>query len=542
MKTIKTMLKSISDYFRQIGGRYPLTALLILLVSLSAALFIDQSNAFANFMENQGLSFLVLWGFGAFFAETFLSGRRGAKWAAAAAAAVLSGVLVYFRYYSAEPLKTNAGHWNAACGIVFAVLGTWRNYKKSGQLFNTWCIRVVHELSRLAIICAVTAAGLALVTATFVALILNGQHYMLVFRAEFLVLGCLLGSGVLYAQIRPERERPAFFNVIVRYLLTGLLTAAFVIVYLYILKIIITRVMPSNEVFRILAGLFIIGLPIWTLAGTYDEKDPLIRIAVRLPYLFIPFLFLQGYAIRQRIAAYGLTPLRYLCLVLMLFEVIYIIVYAARKRETGIMLPVIAVLAVICLAVPSMSVRSQKAILDRGAAAGFAGLSREDQSSVAGAYYYLASDPEGKLLLTDTDPALIAAIESSGMIGEPDFDRNISVYLEFPVSGADISGFTSLSRVSTWLFKPESAPEGGYDPNAIVFYGPDGSPLLTADLSAFIDECISAQAADPVTAQGPDGILRISENRMILLDHCSFTAETDGTYRWMDLGGVLLEK
>ena len=331
MKTIKTMLKSISDYFRQIGGRYPLTLLLILLVSLSAALFIDQSNAFANFMENQGLSFLFFWGLGAFFAETQWSGKRGAKWAAAAAAGVLSGVLVYFRYYSADPLKTNAGHWAAALGIVFAVLGAWRNYKKSGQPFNVWCIRVVHELSRLAIICAVTAAGLALVTSTFVALILNGQHYMLVFRAEFLVLGCLLGSGVLYAQIRPERERPAFFNVIVRYLLAGLLTAAFVIVYIYILKIIITRVMPSNEVFRILAGLFIIGLPIWTLTGTFEEKDLLVRISVRLPYFFIPFLFLQGYAIRQRIAAYGLTPARYMCLVLMLVEVIYIAVYALRN-------------------------------------------------------------------------------------------------------------------------------------------------------------------------------------------------------------------
>ena len=199
---------------------------------------------------------------------------------------------------------------------------------------------------------------IVLVMAIFVTLILNGDHYMMIFRAEFLVLGIIFGSGCLDAQIKEDRELPRFFIVIVKYLLMILLLAAFAIIYGYILKIVITRVVPSNEIFRILAGLFIIGLPIWTLAGTFSEDHFLVRIGVKLPFIFIPFLFLQGYAIRERIMAYGMTPFRYLCLALMLFEVIYIIVYALRRRETGIMLPVFAVLTVISLIVPGINMFS----------------------------------------------------------------------------------------------------------------------------------------------------------------------------------------
>lgn len=546
MKTIKNMLKSISEYFTRVSSRFPLTLVLIILTSLSAALFIDQSGEFADFMESKGLLFLFISAIGAFFGESLCGQKKALRWCTAAAAA-LSGVgLVCFYFYGSDPVKVIAGRCTAVYGIALTALGTWFNFRRSGQPFSHWCIRLVYELACLAIICSITSTGLGLVTAVFAALILNGQHFMLIFRINFLVIGCLAGSGILDAQISPERERARFFSAIVKNLLGGLLIAAFVIVYGYILKIIITRVVPSNEIFRILAGLFIIGLPIWTLIGTFEENELPVRIGVKLPYLFIPFLFLQGYAIRERIAAYGLTPMRYLCLVLMVFEVLYILVYALRKRETGVMLPVIAIMAAVSLALPyvnmySTAVRSQKAIFDRYITADFSDLSPEEQNQLTGAYYYLADDPEGKAAVSDTDPAKLAAIEGSGLTGVPGAEKTVSVSREFTLQDADISAYNSMTAVSTWSSRSEYEAPELFDREAVAFYDPEGSELLTADLSGFIAECIAASGKGLNGSDAISGAVQLDDGRMILVRSCSFVIEEEEAIRHLYVEGLLLE-
>lgn len=548
MNKVKTMLKGISENFKRVMSRYPVTMFLIVLVSLTAAVFIDQSGAIGVFVENKGLPFLLLWGIGTFFTETYCQEKKTAKWCGVAAAGLIAATLIRLENSSSEITREITAHWTTAYVIVLITLGVYRNYRSSGLPFNQYCIRVVHELSRLAIICSVTGTGIVLVMATFVELILNGEHFMLIFRAEFLVLGIITGSGLLDAQIRQDRELPRFFIVIVKYLLMALLLAAFAIIYGYILKIVITRVVPSNEIFRILAGLFILGLPIWTLIGTFPEDHFTVRIGVKLPYIFIPFLFLQGYAIRERILAYGLTPFRYLCLALMLFEVIYIIVYALRRRETGIMLPVFAVLAVICLVVPGINMfsianRSQKAILDRYITADFSNLSSEDQSCLAGAYYYLADNEEGKALLAEIDPAKIEAIKASGMIGVREYDRNIYFNYEFPLINEDIRSYSRITMVSN-----ENAASGrdkeNYDPEKIEFFDPEGNPVVTADIRTFINQCIAAEAENQTGTPDFPGTIEMEDGKLLRITdvHCGMSIEPEQKFNYLYLNALLLER
>ena len=548
MNKVKNMLHSISENLRLVTSSYPVTVILIFLTSLAAAVFIDQSGTAGKFMENKGIPFLLIWGIGAYFTETYWGEHITAKWCGTAAAGLISAGFIYFGNSSSEITRYLVTRWETAYGIVLCALGVYRNFQKSGLPFGQYCIRVVHELSRLSIVSSVTAAGISLVMATFVELILSGEHFMLVFRAESLVLGCLTGCGLLNAQIRTDRELPRFFIVIVKYLLMGLLTAAFAIIYGYILKIIITRVVPSNEIFRILAGLFIIGMPIWTLAGTFGEDHWPVRIAVRLPYIFIPFLFLQGYAIRERIAAYGMTPARYLCLALMAFEIIYIAVYALRRRETGVMLPVIAVMAVICLVLPGVNMystanRSQKAIFDRYIGSEFSALPSEDQSSLAGAYYYLADSTEGKAMLEDADPEKIEAIKASGLTGIREFDENIYFNFEFPMIREDIGTYSRMTMLTNEnAFSEED--KNNYDPEKLRLYDPEGTLILTADLSGFINQCISAEAENqtgtpdfPGTAALEDGkLLRITEC------HCGMSADPEHEISYLYLKAILLEE
>ena len=45
---------------------------LVLLVAVTASVFIDQSGSLGKFMENKGLPFLLVWGIGTYFIESYL--------------------------------------------------------------------------------------------------------------------------------------------------------------------------------------------------------------------------------------------------------------------------------------------------------------------------------------------------------------------------------------------------------------------------------------------------------------------------------------
>ena len=545
MNKWKNMLNGISQNFKRVTSRYPLTMVLVVLVAISACLFIDQSGALGQFMENKGLPFLILWGIGTYFAETFWRKKNVLKWCGTVAAALIAVGFVYFGTNGSANVQELTSHWVWAYSIVLVSMSVYRNWVNSGLRFAEYCIRVVHELSRLAIVCAIVSLGIALVAATFVTLILNGEHFMLVLRVEFLVVGFLVGSGLLDAQLCPDRELPRFFVVIVKYLLTGMLTAAFVIIYGYILKIVVTRVVPSNEIFRILAGLFIIGLPIWTMIGTFEPDHPLVKIGVKLPYIFIPFLFLQGYAIRERIVAYGMTPLRYLCLALMVFEVVYITVYAMKKRETALMLPLFAVLSVVCLVLPGINMydvsnRSQKAAFDRLIVSDFHDLPVEDQSRLVGAYYYLAGNASGKELLSGADPAKIEAIKASGLTGIQDFDRIMSVYYDFPVQNADISKFTQMSMVSTIVWRDGAEKPETFDTEKVELFDKAENVVITADVSDFINECISAWSIAPFEVADIPTLIDLPDGGALLVYHCDFSVEPENRISYLNLNAVLL--
>ena len=545
MNKIQNLMQNTLNYFRRVISRYPVTMTLAALTSVFACVFIDQSGTLGKFMEDKGIPFTMLWGIGTFFAETCWYEKKSLKYSGILAAGLIAAGFIYFSNHEDDLIRETVFHWIWTWVIVLITVSVYRNYRNSGLPFNEYCIHVIHELSRLAIVCAIASLGIVLVMATFVTLLLNGEHFMLILRAEFLVIGLLVSSGLLNAQISPAGELPRFFIVIVKYLLMTLLTAAFVIIYTYILKIIITRVVPSNEIFRILAGLFIIGLPIWTMIGTFEPDHLLVRIGTKLPYIFIPFLFLQGYAIRERIMAYGMTPARYLCLALMVFEVIYIILYAIRKRETGIMLPITAALAFLCLTAPfvnmfSVSNRSQKSIFDRYIVSDFKTLLPEDQSSLAGAYYYLAGNAAGNALLADADPEKIEAIKASGKIGIAEIDRNMYIYYEFPLVNADISGFDRLSLISTYTIADDAEKPKSYDKEHIEFYDAEGNTVVTADISEFINACISAWSANPGGTPDMSPEINLPDGNILRIYHCSFSFEPEDVISFMDLNAVLL--
>jgi len=424
--------------------------------------------------------------------------------------------------------------------IVLIALGVFVNYKKSGQTFSEYITMGIQNLSQIAIISGALAVGIVAVIAIFIYLILDNSYSDLIVRAEILVLGCTVGIGTLHSMIHTHKEIAKFFTVVVRYILLSLTIIAFAIIYLYIAKIIITQEMPSNEVFRILAALFVVGLPIWTMADSFPKDNFLVRTGIKLPYIFIPFLFLQGYSIGIRIAEFGLTPNRYLCVMLMLFEILYIILYFLKKREVGAILPILAVLSVMATVIPGinmydLSVRSQKNNFERYEAIGFKNLSEAEQKKMAGAYYYLKNDPFGKKYVENIDTEMMEAIQNSGFYGVNSEGQNYN-YRFYSINDLDISHYSKMTVVSANL-------SGDSIDLTNVPMGNDAEPdLLEADVSQTVKQILmETTSEEDLKRNEPAPIIEIGDGSILVLSDIAFSTTEEGTVGSLNLQGFWLQ-
>ncbi len=285
--------------------------------------------------------------------------------------------------------------------ISLSVLSIYFNFKKSEKGLEEYFTKVVIGFFKTTIIYEILAIGSAIISAIFIFLILNGRGYILIARVEILLLGLYYLPTLIYTLYSPSDEVGKFAKVI-KYVLGSLLMTAFAIIYIYILKIIILRDIPSNQIFRILAALFVVGLPIWTMCDYLDEGKTFDKINNKLPLLFIPFIFLQMYSIGVRIGANGITEARYLCVMLIIFEIIYTIIYIKDKLNIGKILLVAVALTIISTIAPfinmyRISAMSQYNILKKYV--GKEDITSEEEAKLNGAYGYLERSVIGKQYL-----------------------------------------------------------------------------------------------------------------------------------------------
>lgn len=279
------------------------------------------------------------------------------------------------------------------------ILSVYFNCKKSGKTFESYITSVVVNIFKTSLIYNILAIGCAIIASIFIYLILNGTKYILIGRIEILLLGIYYVPTILYSFYKQDGEIGKFAKIIIKYVLGTLVMIAFAIIYIYIIKILVLRNIPSNQIFRIIATLFIIGLPIWTMCMSLDEGKTFDKINKNLPYLFIPFILLQIYSIGVRIGTNGLTEARYLCVMLITFEIIYTIIYIKNKSKTHINLLVIIALIIISTVAPFVNMFRVSALNQFNILKKYdqkENLSKEEKNKLDGAYYFLRSSTIGK--------------------------------------------------------------------------------------------------------------------------------------------------
>ena len=173
-----------------------------------------------------------------------------------------------------------------------------------------------------------------LMFSTLIIMALFSAESEIIIRVEILFLGLFAIPGELLCitsknSIMPEK----FMKGLIKYIELPVILLINVIIYIYLLKIVVTLNIPSNEIFKIVAGLFSVGFPTWILIENFKNNDKFLeKISKYLPVAFIPLILMQIYSLLLRIASRGLTITRYLGAYIIFFEVV-VVVYAILKED-----------------------------------------------------------------------------------------------------------------------------------------------------------------------------------------------------------------
>ncbi|MBR1377048.1 MAG: DUF4153 domain-containing protein [Bacilli bacterium] len=385
-------MKKIVDKILELGKntfkKFPVTIISASILTILLTIFIED-------MEADAIKNIIL-GIAIFTTSTFLfesmDKRKIIYYIPSFIVAIVLTIL-----YNIESMDPYNNRIIICYELSIFIVSLYINYKNSKLEISKYMINLLINLFKVYLIYGILMTGVSMIVGIFETLIFEFDTFNIILRIIILISGCYLTPSLLYTLGNVDYEPPKYAKIVIKNILQIILIIAFVIIYAYILKIIFLRDMPSNEVFRIITALFVLGLPIWTMASYFNDNNILDKINKILPYLFIPFVFLQIYALGVRIISNGITPTRYVGILLIIYEIIYLILYIIKKKHIDKIIPVLVIFIVIALVVPyinmyKVSIISQyhnlKIYLEKKV------LSDEDKDKIQGAYYYLIEDNE----------------------------------------------------------------------------------------------------------------------------------------------------
>ena len=332
MRKIKEWFNTQKHRIGGVGKKYLATlCLTFLLCAFYDFLLISDTTINRN--EEYILIFLGMSIVGTFFTESVLRGRKSKE--VAITGYIFSGLGAFLwvildviaqsdvsditKYY----ILVAAGFYV----LVFVSLSFLALVKDSNLAFEQYLLRIVISVLKLLLILLILNLGVLLILWLIDALIAKIYIFTWLGYVEIMLVALVYipyGLSCLINQSEPEQTK--FARGLVLYALMPLLIAATGIVYIYIGKIVITRDIPSNQVFMICAGLCFIGWLIWTMAYAYTRRDrtPIYNKIIRyMKYFYAPLIILEIYAIAVRIHDYGYTIPRLAGIAFIVLQVIY---------------------------------------------------------------------------------------------------------------------------------------------------------------------------------------------------------------------------
>lgn len=393
MEFIKKLFSKTSETFRKLIKKFPVTLAIIVFATLFMTIDINQDVQ----IFDKIMLFSTVFAVESFFTEVCIYEKKSFRIIGYLASAliaigftvlVLGGVTIY---------KDTISRILLGYLIILFMIAIYKIIKENGVNFQEYLLKVFANMFNSTITYLVLNLGLTLITVIFVELLLNAWGDILL-RIQVLLLGLFYVPALLNSvwDVK-EKEVNTFFKGLVKFVLLPLVSVAMVIIYMYIIKILVLRQMPSNVIFRILAGIFVVAFPVWNMARNFQEDSKFIeKLTKLLPYFYMPFILLEIYSLYARISEFGITPVRYFGIAFIVMQVITLILTVIKKGEnlshTFIYMAVLALISfVLPLNYSKVSILSQSSILksEFPESSTYSELSKESKIRISGAYKYL---------------------------------------------------------------------------------------------------------------------------------------------------------
>lgn len=555
MKKLKLLWEKILNNFKDIFSKFPITISIVLLLTAISAICFDDV-----LIEWKTLETIVfvgsIWAVGTLFSETYFKENKIIKYIFVGITFV---VAVFFNFYLKES-NTLFG-WskekteNILENIFFTYLISlplliiYKLSKKSNLDIKEYLLNVVSESFIVGITYVVLNIGIAAVSAIFISLILDGESFTFISRMLILSLGFYyIPSMISVFANTKEIKLNSFVEKLLLFVIFPLTMVAIFIIYLYLAKILILRDIPKNVVGRILVCVYLVALPVWAMVIS-TKKDNFIKVAKKIPYIYLPLIILEIYSIAIRIFDYGFTPSRYLVILFIIFQIISFFVIIIKKEKFLRELILVAICFVMIFFISPLNYRvisnlSQKSILDKYVVNGveFDKCSKRERKKYKGAYRYLINEYNGKKYInsqiTEDDK-----LKLGSSFYEEDDDNNDYVrekeyvYYHKNLKELDVLGYSKIY----YFNKPYEYKENINTRNIKIEYGEYEQYI---DLESFIKNIIiyNEKYNEYDSYIDLNRIIAIDDFKVIYITDMNFEYNREYEVEYLSVEGYLLEK
>ena len=393
MEKVRDFLNRLTSNYKTYVKQYMATNIVIIIATL--VFTFANFNAWSKFLTSFAI-IAVIAAINFFVVESYFKEKKS-KMYSCVAGFVIAVVLERFAHYNvfgASASRILTGYY-----IVAFLIGLFKVIKNSGLELSKYCTRVFKNLFGTGVIYGILVVGFALIMAISISLLTPGKNYELVLRAQIAIAGFFLIPATLLSITNTEGENSKFIETVISFVLLPLTAIATIIIYIYMIKILVLRQIPQNSIYRIVAGLFVVAFPVWVMTYEFKEKNRFVEVFSKImPIAFIPLIGLQIYSIGARIGENGITPVRYMGVMFIIFEIVAIVLSIINKRKylTNAVLVAAGLIAISTILpvvnMEQISNYNQASRLRKAWREGesFTSLSKEEKATASSAYRYLS--------------------------------------------------------------------------------------------------------------------------------------------------------
>lgn len=445
----------------------------------------------------------------------------------AAAALYLSGVLVLILYYLffLQDFNTIAVTRYIAVSIALYLAFIYIPYLPRRDNFETYVITLFSNFFITVIYSMVLFAGLSAILFAIDNLLgikIQGEvYYYTWLTVVFIFAVSYFLSGV------PNREDnlssksyPKLLKILLLYIVMPLLSAYTIILYIYFIKIIVTRQWPINIVTNLVLWYSVISALVLFFITPIKDSISWAKTFIKLfPKLIIPLLAMMFISLSIRIKAYGITENRYFVLALAVWVLGVMIYFSLAKNYRNIIILVsLSLIALISVLGPissySVSKLSQNSrlegilarnnMLKDGAVQPSDNISKEDRIEVSSILNYFEKNHSLKEVKNlPVDFKIEDMNKVLGFAFENPYNGGSDSYFYFrridSNKALDIKGYDYLFDRSSLLGGGKTSSNTleltfNYDP-AVVRINLEGKQVYKNDFSSFINNLVEKYGA-----------------------------------------------